>query len=128
MRPALASENPKSIIRRTAIGTTSVATEATMSATSANPIRVRWTNAYGASGLNALSEELDVFDPASAADDIRRAAPEAIRAGYGPLIRLNQGGQQMQADGPSPDPFDLRQRPRRVIRPSTERAAGPSAR
>ena len=33
----------------------------------------------------------------------------------------------MQANGPrpSPDPFDLRRRPRRLIRPSTERAAGP---
>jgi hypothetical protein len=45
MRPALSAENPKSIMRRTAIGTTSVAAEAMTSAASARPIRVRWTNA-----------------------------------------------------------------------------------
>src|ERR1700741_2045337 len=73
MRPTLASENPKSIIRRTAMGTTSVAPEAMASAISASTIRVRWTRAYGASGLHAPREARDLLPP-GAADDIARSA------------------------------------------------------
>src|ERR1700722_2790435 len=94
MRPVLASENPKSIMRRTAIGTTSVAAEATLRAISASTIRVRWAKAYGASGFRAPSETRDVLAPASAADDIARSAPQAIPRLYVPLFRLNQGGRR----------------------------------
>ena len=45
MMPALDAEKPKSIIRRTAIGTTSVAPEAIVRAISASTIRVRWASA-----------------------------------------------------------------------------------
>ena len=41
----VASEKPKSIMRRTAIGTASVAAEATRSAISASTIRPRWRSA-----------------------------------------------------------------------------------
>ena len=47
MKPALEAEKPKSTMRRTAIGTTSVAAEATMSATSAAAIRAAIDNGVG---------------------------------------------------------------------------------
>src|SRR5271155_3473594 len=58
-----------------------------------------------------------------------QAAPEAIRAVYGPFFGLNQGAPRMQADErTSSGRAGLRQHWRCVIRSATERAAGPSGR
>src|ERR1700677_3072875 len=103
MRPALESEKPKSIMRRTAIGTTSVAAEARASAISASTIRPRWARAYGASGFNAARETRDLLLPVSV-DDISQAAPEAIRGLRTPFRAKNQGGRdrwRLHALGPA---------------------------
>jgi hypothetical protein len=56
INPAPRGENPKSIMRRTAIGTVSVAAAATLSATSAAAVRPLYCSAKGINGASEVSD------------------------------------------------------------------------
>ena len=112
------SEKPKSIMRRTAIGTTSVAAEAMVSAISASPIPTTMGQGVRRKRFQGAERDADLLLPTSAADDIAQAAPEQF-AGYGPFPPKS-GGREPGFD----EPPCLRQRAASVIGAPTKRAAG----